>query len=100
VKHAAAALDRLAPLLAELRALPALIEKSRGIFYSRPRRLFRVARAVLHFHEDPTGLHADLRAVTGDFERFRVETEPERDAFLSVVRRRMGAASDPADASR
>ena len=63
MKHATAeALDRLEPLLDRVRALPALKEKSRGVFYFK-------SRAVLHFHEDPTGLFADFRA-TGDWRRF------------------------------
>ena len=101
MKHAGPrALDQLEPLLAEVRALPALIEKSRGIFYNRPRLLYRVSRSFLHFHEDPAGLHADLRGASGEFDRFRVEDEAERTAFLSEVRRRVSAPIDPATAMR
>ena len=80
MKHAgAAALDRLEPLLARLRGLPALKEKARGTFYVK--RL-----AFLHFHEDPAGLFADVRAQgAADFERVRVETEDERAALMAVV---------------
>jgi hypothetical protein len=79
MKHAGAtALDRLEPLLAALRALPGLKEKARGVFY-------RGGRAFLHFHEDPAGLFADLRLAGPDFERFRVETEGEREALLALV---------------
>jgi hypothetical protein len=57
MRHAgAAALDQLEPLLQQLRALPALKEKARGVFYLR-------SRAFLHFHEDPSGLHALLTHV-------------------------------------
>ncbi len=78
MKHAGpAALDRLEGLIGRLRALPGLKEKSRGVFY-------RGGRAFLHFHEDPTGLHADLRA-GDDFDRFRVETAGEQEAFLKAV---------------
>ncbi len=101
MKHAgAAALDRLEPLLAEIRALPQLTEKSRGVFYNRRTLLYRVSRSYLHFHEDPTGLHADLRGASGDFDRFRVEVQDERLAFLSEVHRRVSEASDPAAATR
>ncbi len=101
MKHAgAAALDRLEPLLARIRALPQLTERSRGVFYNRPRLLHRISRSFLHFHEDPAGLHADLRNAAGDFDRFRVEEEDERRAFLSVVVDRVSVASDPAAASR
>jgi len=101
VKHAGpAALDQLEPLLAEIRALPQLIEKSRGVFYNRSRLLYRVSRSFLHFHEDPAGLHADLREASGEFDRFRIEDADERIAFLSEVRRRVSAANDPRDATR
>jgi hypothetical protein len=82
VKHATdPALDRLEPLLAELRKLEGLTEKKRGIWHRR-------SQAFLHFHEDPAGLFADLR--TGkDFERFRVTTRAERRAFLARVRREL-----------
>ena len=80
MKHAgAAALDRLEPLLTELRALLGLKETARGVFYRR-------SRAFLHFHEDPTGLHADLRIEGSDFDRYRVETPDERAALIARVR--------------
>jgi hypothetical protein len=83
VKHAgAAALDTLEPLLAQLRTLPDLKETSRGAFYRR-------SKAFLHFHEDAAGLFADLRGESGDFDRFRVEDESERAAFLSQIRLRL-----------
>lgn len=79
MKHAGpAALDRLEPLIARLRALHGLKEKGHGVFYRR-------SRAFLHFHEDPSGLHADVRLAGDDFERFRVETEEEREALFAAV---------------
>ncbi len=79
MKHAtAAALDRLEPLLAEVRTLPGLVEKGRGVFYRR-------SKAFLHFHEDPAGLFADLRNAEGEFDRFRVEAAAERASFLALV---------------
>jgi hypothetical protein len=71
-------LDGLEPLLLRLREVPGLVERKRGVFY-------RGSKAFLHFHEDPTGLHADVRLDT-DFERFRVETDDERAALLERVR--------------
>lgn len=63
MKHAGpAALACLEDLLAALRGIPGLVERSRGVFYLR-------GRAFLHFHEDPAGIFADLRASGGDFER-------------------------------
>lgn len=81
MKHAtSAALDQLEPLLADLRALPGLVERSRGVFY-------RKGRAFLHFHEDPKGLFADVRDATGlDFDRFDV-TRPEGQADLIAATR-------------
>jgi len=49
VKHAGPkALEAIEPLLEELRTIPGLIERKRGIFY-------RGATAFLHFHETPPG---------------------------------------------
>jgi hypothetical protein len=79
VKHAGpAALDRLEPLLAELRGIDGLTERSRGIFYRR-------SDAFLHFHEDPTGLYADLKVGT-TFERQRATDPAEQAALLARVR--------------
>jgi hypothetical protein len=78
MRHATAdALDQLEPLLAELRTLPGLVEKKRGVFYRR-------SRAFLHFHEDPSGLYADIR-VAEDFERMRVQTRAEQRQLLRRV---------------
>lgn len=78
MKHAtSAALDRLEPLLAAIRRLAVLKEKTRGVFY-------RGSRATLHFHEDPLGLFADFRT-RGDWRRFPVNTKVERAVFLRAV---------------
>ena len=78
------ALDALEPLLAELRALPGLVEKSRGVFY-------RGSRAFLHFHEDPRGLFADLRDAEGrDFDRIDVTGDPGRRELIAAVKARSG----------
>jgi hypothetical protein len=68
VRHARAEdLDRLEPLLEALRAFDALKERSRGVFYLR-------SQAFLHFHEDPAGLFADVRAADGrGFDRIKVD---------------------------
>lgn len=83
MKHAGAiALDQLEPLLFELRALPGLVERSRGGFYRR-------SRAFLHFHEDPAGLFADVRDATGrDFERVDVTNPVGRARLLDLARDR------------
>jgi hypothetical protein len=67
VRHARAEdLDRLESLLAQLREIDGLREKSRGVFY-------RGSKAFLHFHEDGNELFADVRLGT-DFERLNVTT--------------------------
>ena len=66
-------------MLEELRRLPSLTEKSRGTFY-------RGSKAFLHFHEDPSGHHVDVR-LDADFERFRVQTRSEQRAVVAKVRR-------------
>jgi hypothetical protein len=78
MRHARAeALERLEPLLARLRALPCLTERTPGIFY-------RKSKAFLHFHEDPTGLFADVR-LNADFERFAVQTAEEQAALVGLL---------------
>ena len=76
MKHARAdALDQLETLLVDLRALPGLKERSRGVFYRGP-------RAFLHFHEDPAGLFADIR-LGDEFERRDVTSAKDRAALLA-----------------
>jgi len=79
MKHAgASALDQLEPLLIELRKCAGLKEKQPGVFY-------RKSAAFLHFHEDPAGLFADLRA-GADWERLLVNTMAERKVVLARVK--------------
>jgi len=76
MKHAGSeALSALGGLLDEIRSREGLVERRPGVFY-------RKGRAFLHFHEDPSGLHADLR-LGAAWERLRVETRAERQALLS-----------------
>lgn len=86
MKHAgAAALDRLDPLVADVRDLPGLRETSRGVFY-------RKGRAFLHFHEDPEGLFADLRNAAGaDFDRFDVSDPVGQADLLAAASARLTA---------
>ena len=80
MRHARSdALDELEPMLEWLRGLPGLTERSRGVFY-------RGSQAFLHFHEDPSGHHADVR-LDAEFERFRVQTRAEQRTLLAKVRR-------------
>jgi len=73
-------LDRIEPLLAELRAVDELTEKRRGVFYRR-------SRACLHFHIDGDDTYADVRFDGDEFERTPVTTKAEQRALVTAVRR-------------
>jgi hypothetical protein len=80
MKHAGGeALDQLEPLLARIRLLPTLKERKRGLFYLR-------GRSLLHFHEDPAGLFADL-ALNGEDVRLRVSEPEEQRRLLETIER-------------
>ncbi|HKV41830.1 MAG TPA: hypothetical protein VJX67_21680, partial [Blastocatellia bacterium] len=70
-------LDKLNGLLERVREFSALKEKSRGSFYKK-------SSAMLHFHEDPAGLFADLK-VGSDWARFPVNTQTERRRLLAKL---------------
>jgi hypothetical protein len=79
IKHAGpVALDQLEPLLSQIRRIPDLKERSRGVFY-------RKGKAHLHFHEDPVGLFADLRQGE-DFVRFDVSDAKGRKTLLATAK--------------
>ena len=79
MRHATAEdLDRLEPLLAELRALPQLRERKRGSFS-------RGSRAFLHFHEEAGDLYVDVR-LDSAFQRLRVTSEADQAAFLAKIK--------------
>ena len=83
MRHATAEdLDRLEPLLAELRALPQLRERKRGSFY-------RGSRAFLHFHEDAGDLYVDVR-LDSTFQRLRVTSDADQADFLARVKAARG----------
>jgi hypothetical protein len=66
-------------LLTSLRKIEELNEKRPGVFY-------RKSKAFLHFHEDPSGLYADLRLnVDEEFVRMRVESRAEQSTFISTI---------------
>jgi hypothetical protein len=67
-------------LLVELRTLPGLTEKKRGVFY-------RKSRAFLHFHEDPQGMFADI---SDPDERIDVTEAAGQAALVKAARRRLG----------
>jgi hypothetical protein len=80
MKHAgAAALDRLEPLLKDIRKRDSLKEKSRGCFY-------RAGRGFLHFHEHGTDIiYADIRVRGDDFERLDVSSGAQRKSLLRLI---------------
>lgn len=85
MKHAGPdALDAIEPILREIRKLAGLKEKKRGTFY-------RGSSAMLHFHEDPAGMFADLK-LRGEFVRFRVSTKAEIAAMLREAKREINSA--------
>jgi hypothetical protein len=72
-------LEPLAELLASLRELDGLVERTPGSFY-------RKSKGFLHFHIDPAGIFADLKF--GDrFERHRATTKAEQHKLLTQARR-------------
>jgi len=81
VKHAGAkTLDRLEPLLRQLRAFEGLKEKSRGCFYIR-------GRGFLHFHEHRGDeIYADI-GLGQDFDRLRAETDAQHRKILARAAR-------------
>jgi hypothetical protein len=86
MRHATpAALETLAPLLVQLRLIDGIKETRHGAFSRR-------SRAFLHFHEDPTGMYADVRLdEAADFERLRVTTAAEQARLLRAVRKAVRA---------
>ena len=86
MKHAdAAALAALCDVIENLRRRPVLVEKKLGIFYTK-------GRAFLHFHNDPTGLFADLR-LGAEWQRFPVNDPEECATLLTAVDRALIGAS-------
>jgi hypothetical protein len=86
MKHAGQeALDELAGLLEDVRKQNSLKEKKHGVFYLK-------SSAFLHFHEDPEGLFADLRAGL-TWERLPVTTRVQRLRFLSRMQAVLKEAS-------
>ena len=80
MKHAGpVTLARVKNLLDGLRKIPGLVER-------RPVTFYRKSKAFLHFHEDPTGVFADVRLDGGDFMRYAVNSGQEQLALLDRIR--------------
>jgi hypothetical protein len=87
-------LAKFSALLASLRAIEGLNEKRPGVFY-------RKSKAFVHFHEDPTGLFADLRVnVDEGFVRIRVESKVEQSTFIKTITSALTHDGLPAGGSR
>lgn len=72
-----ATLERVSPLLDELRHYSTLHETRPGVFYLGSAEL-------LHFHETPDGIVADVRLAKG-YERLPVNTRTEQLDLLDLV---------------
>lgn len=78
MKHAGPpTLARISSLLKQLRARPVLRERRPGVFELK-------SRAFLHFHDDPSGVYADLRLAEG-FVRLPVTSSSEQADLLERI---------------
>ena len=83
-----AALQRLLPLLRQLREVKGLREVKPGIFHLR-------GSAFLHFHDDDGALLADLKKPGGSgFDRYAVEAPPGQRKLLDDAKRRASRDDD------
>ena len=80
MKHAtSASLDGFSEVLEQIKGRAGLKEKKPGVYY-------RKSKSFLHFHENSTGLFADLRKGDG-FDRYPVNTPREWQRLLSAIDR-------------
>ena len=73
-------LDRVDGLLAQLRTIDGLKEKTRGVFYVR-------SKAFLHFHEHDGDIVCDVRLDGIDFDRRIVTKRSAQKQLVQDVRR-------------
>jgi len=71
-------LDRLEPLLEQLRAIDGLRERKRGSFMVK-------SRPFLHFHVHSDEFFADVR-LADDFERFPATTATQQRALVKTIK--------------
>jgi hypothetical protein len=71
-------LAALEPFLRTVREHASLVERTPGSFY-------RKSNAYLHFHEDPSGIYADVKLNFVDFTRVRATTPQEQAHLLSLI---------------
>ena len=83
-----AALQRLLPLLRQLREIKGLREMKPGIFYLK-------GSAFLHFHADAGALVGDLKKASGSgFDRYPVDAAPGQRKLLDDAKRRVNRHDD------
>jgi len=84
----ATALQRLLPLLRQLRELKALREVRPGVFHLR-------GSAFLHFHDEAGALVAELKKAGGSgFDRYPVDTPPGQRKLVDDAKRRIGRSDE------
>ena len=83
-----AALQRLLPLLRQLRGISGLREMKPGIFYLK-------GSAFIHFHDEAGALVADLKKAGGSgFDRYAVDTPPGQRKLFDDAKRRAGRSDE------
>ena len=83
-----AALQRVLPLLRQLREIKGLREMKPGIFYMK-------GSAFIHFHDEAGALVADLKKAGGSgFDRYSVDTPPGQRKLVDDAKRRAGRSDD------
>ena len=83
-----AALQRLLPLLRQLREITGLREMKPGIFYMK-------GSAFIHFHDEAGALVADLKKAGGSgFDRYPVDTPPGQRKLVDDAKRRAGRSDE------
>jgi hypothetical protein len=93
MRHAGpSTLARIVDLLEELRARPVLRERTPGVFELK-------SRAFLHFHDDPSGVYADVR-LADDFVRMPVTSRSEQSDLLERIDDCLSAVESRAEAPR
>ncbi|MGH7050050.1 MAG: hypothetical protein ACREFS_08995 [Acetobacteraceae bacterium] len=70
--------------LAALEDLMAAIRRRHGVHDRRRGYFYRKGRALVHFHQDPTGLFADLHDGP-EWRRLRVSEPEEQRHFLAAL---------------
>jgi hypothetical protein len=82
------ALQRLLPLLRQLREIKGLREMKPGIFYLK-------GSAFIHFHDEAGALVADLKKAGGSgFDRYPVDTPPGQRKLVDDAKRRAGRSDE------